>query len=344
MASSSSPSQESCFLIWLRFEMKTISKTKQRQKLEMDKSVFGRVKLVVCNPFRLVGVVLRRVFSRFIRNDELFIKWEYYLGMHKWPNLKTPKTYNEKLQWMKLYDHNPDYVRMVDKAMAKEWVKEKLGTDEYCIPTLGVYNTFSEIDFSDLPNQFVLKTTHDSGGVVVCRDKLKLDMAAAQRILNHSLNHDYFLQHREWPYKHVPRKIIVEQYLEDTNGGCLKDYKFFCFDGEPKFMFIASDRGKDTRFDFFDIEFNHLPVEQGHPNSDHQLQKPVGWDKMIDIARKLSKGMYHVRVDLYDIDGRIYFGEMTLFHFSGNVPFEPEEWDNQFGEMLHLPAQFNDTK
>lgn len=317
--------------------MKTISKTKRNQKLEMDKSFIGRVKLVVNNPYRLGGLVLRRVLSRFIENDETFIKWEFYLGMKKWPNLENPKTYNEKLQWMKLHDHNPDYVRMVDKALAKEWVKEKLGTDEYCIPTLGVYDNFKDIDFNKLPNQFVLKTTHDSGGVVVCRDKNEFDMKAAQVKLNRSLSHDYFLQHREWPYKEVPRKIIAEQYMEDVDGGSLKDYKFFCFDGEPKFMFIASDRGKDTRFDFFDMDFNHLPFEQGHPNSDHSLQKPAGWGKMVDIARQLSKGMYHIRVDLYDVNGRIFFGEMTLFHFSGNVPFEPEEWDYKIGEMLRLP-------
>ena len=305
----------------------------------MDKTVFGRVKLVVSNPFRLGGVLLRRVLSPFIKNDESFIKWEFFWGMHKWPNLKDPQTYNEKLQWMKLNDHNPDYIRMVDKAQAKEWVKDKLGTDEYCIPTLAVFNTFEEIDFSKLPNQFVLKTTHDSGSVVVCRDKDKLDMAMAKRTLNHSLNHNYYLQHREWPYKHVPRKIIAEQYLEDIDGGSLKDYKFFCFDGEPKFMFIASDRGKDTRFDFYDMDFNHLPFEQGHPNADHDLQKPAEWDKMVDLARKLSKGMYHIRVDLYDINGRVYFGEMTLFHFSGNVPFEPEDWDYKIGQWLRIPKK-----
>lgn len=135
----------------------------------------------------------------------------------------------------------------------------------------------------------------------------------------------------------VSRKIIAEQYMEDENGTGLKDYKFFCFDGEPKFMFIATDRGIDTRFDFFDMNFNHLQFEQGHPNANKTITKPAGWDRMIELARKLSKGLYHVRVDLYDINGKIYFGEMTLFHFSGNVPFEPAEWDFKFGELLHLP-------
>jgi len=317
--------------------MEAISKTKQKQMLEMNKSFAGMIRLVIEDPFRLCGLILRKLLSKYIRNDEMFIKWQFYFGMHKWPNIENPRTYNEKLQWMKLYDHNPEYIRMVDKVQAKEWVAEKLQTDEYCIPTLDVYDNLDEIDFDKLPNQFVLKTTHDSGGVVVCRDKNKLDVVEARRKLKKSLNHDYFLEHREWPYKKVQRRIIAEQYMEDVDGGGLKDYKFFCFDGEPKYMFIASNRGKDTRFDFFDIDFNHMQFKKGHPNSDRPIKKPAGWNKMLEIARKLSKGFYAIRVDLYDIKGKIYFGEMTLFHFSGNVPFDPEEWDYKFGDMLHLP-------
>lgn len=288
------------------------------------------------NPLWAGGVILRRVFSPYM-NDETFIKWEYFSGMGRFPDLKNPKTYNEKLQWLKLNDIHPEYARLVDKYEAKEYVREILG-DEYIIPTLGVWERFEDIDFDKLPDQFVLKTTHDSGGVVVCSDKDAFDKAAAKRKLNKSLRNNYFLEHREYPYKDVPPRIIAEKFMVDESGTELKDYKFFCFNGKCRMLFVATDRNiGDVKFDFFDEKFNHLPFRQGHPWADKEIKKPVGFDKMVELSEILSKGFPHVRVDLYDINGQIYFGELTFFHFSGNVPFHPDEWDYKVGEWLELP-------
>lgn len=282
------------------------------------------------------GVILRRCFSHIIHNDETFIKWEYYFGMGKFPDLFHPRTYNEKLQWLKLYDKHDEYSQYVDKYEAKELIKDIIG-EEHIIPTLGVWNSFDEIDFNSLPNRFVLKTTHDSGGVYICKDKFKMNLKEVRKVLNKSLKRNFFYEHREYPYKNIKPRIIAEKYMVDESGIELKDYKFFCFDGVPKMMFVATDRPLDTRFDFFDTEFNHLPFKQGHPLASKPIFKPDNYHEMLEIAKILSRGFPHVRVDLYNINGVIYFGELTFFHFSGNVPFEPEEWDYIIGEWLVLP-------
>lgn len=296
----------------------------------------NRLYKAIKDPYWAFGVILRRTIGRWM-NDRSFIKWEYFSGMGKFPDLDNPTTYNEKLQWLKLHDIHREYSQLVDKYEAKEVVRRLIG-DEYIIPTLAVYDSLDEIDFDKLPNQFVLKTTHDSGGVVVCPDKTKLDWKAARRKLEKSLSHNFFYEHREYPYKDVKPRIIAEKYMVDESGTELKDYKFFCFDGKCKMLFIATDRNTgDVKFDFYDPDFNHLPFVQGHPWTTKEIKKPEGFSKMIALAEELSKGFRHVRVDLYDINGKIYFGELTFFHFSGNVPFEPEIWDYKIGEWLNLP-------
>lgn len=313
-----------------------MSQKKKTKQLALDKSRWGRFKYFCHDPFWAFGVVLRRKFSKHITNDERFLKWEYFFGMKKRLNLKSPRTYNEKLQWMKLYDRNPLYTRLVDKAEVKGYIAELMGDNEIIIPTLGVWNSFDEIEFDKLPQQFVLKTTHDSGGVVVCTDKSTLDLSATREKLEKSLANNYYLEHREWPYKDVKPRIIAEKYMVDESGTELKDYKFFCFDGEPKMLFIATDRPHDTRFDFFDIEFNHLPFTQGHPNADKAIEKPRNFEQMVEVARRLSKGLNQVRVDLYNVNGKIYFGELTFAHFSGNVPFCPSKWDTIIGDWWKI--------
>ena len=292
---------------------------------------------ILRDPYWFFGVILRHVFSRYIRNDKTFIKWEFFSMMHRFPNLENPTTYNEKLQWLKLNCQNPEYTKMVDKYEAKEYVRKILG-DEYIIPILGVWNSFDEIDFDKLPEKFVLKCTHDSGGLVICKDKSKLDKNEARKKIEKSLKHNYYLEHREYPYKNVKPRIIAEQFMVDESGTELKDYKFFCFNGVCKMLFVATDRPFDTRFDFFDTDFNHLPFKQGHPLATKKIAKPKGFEEMKRIAEKLSVNIPHVRVDLYDINGHIYFGELTFFHFSGNVPFEPSEWDDKIGNWLQLPT------
>ncbi|OUP82400.1 glycosyl transferase [Lachnoclostridium sp. An169] len=253
-------------------------------------------------------------------------------------NLENPQTYNEKLQWLKLNDRNPQYVQLVDKYQVKEIVANIIG-EQYIIPTLGVWDSFDEIDFSKLPNQFVLKCTHDSGGLVICTNKSKLNMSATKKKIDKCLKNDYYMQNREWPYKDVPRRIIAEAYMVDESGYELKDYKFFCFDGKVKAMFIASDREsntEETKFDFFDAEFRKLPFTNGHPNSTKQYEKPKTFEEMKSLAEKISAGLPQARIDFYDVNGKVYFGEITFFHWSGFKKFEPPIWDKKFGEWIDL--------
>lgn len=281
---------------------------------------------------------ISRTIARFLP-DKLYLSIKYRTRFGYWMDWKHPQTYNEKLQWLKIYDHHDEYTKMVDKAEAKDYVASIIG-NEYIIPTIGVYDSPDEIDYNQLPEQFVIKCTHDSGNVIVCKDKSKLDIEETNRKLHKWLKRNYIIQNREYPYKNVKHRVIIEKYMEDESGYELKDYKFFCFGGVPYYLFVATDRGRDdvdTKFDFFDMEWNHLPFTNGHPNNPNPPKKPDNFEQMKDIAAKLSIGIPHVRVDLYNINGRIYFGELTFFHWGGMVPFEPREWDYTFGELIKLP-------
>ena len=267
--------------------------------------------------------------------DKTYIQLGYRLATKKRLNLKNPKTFNEKLQWLKLYDHKPEYTRMVDKYEAKQYVAKKIG-EEYIIPTLGVWDSFDQIDFDTLPSQFVLKCTHDSGGLVICRDKSKLDKEKAKSRINASLKSNYFWSNREWPYKNVKPRIIAETYMEDAADDALTDYKFFCFNGEAKIMYISKDHGKAPRTDFFDMGFNHLPIKVKDPHAEIVPQKPEQFEQMRELAEILSRGLAHLRVDFYLIDGKIYVGELTFYHMSGFTKVEPEEWNKKMGEWIDL--------
>lgn len=268
--------------------------------------------------------------------DELFIKLKFKRHMGYWPNLKNPVTYNEKLQWMKLNYHNPEEAILVDKHYVRKYVSNVVGS-QILIPEIGVWKRAEDIDFNTLPSQFVLKCTHDSGSVIICKDKSKLDIEATKKWLTKRLNASGGEYGREWNYSQVEPQIIAEKYMEEIDDQ-VKDYKFFCFDGEPVLMFVGSDRFTGIKFDFFDLEFNHLDIVNGHPQNKKNIpEKPANFDKMLDIVRKLSKGLPHVRVDLYNLNGAIYFGELTFNHFSGFTPFEPSNWDYYLGEKFILP-------
>lgn len=272
--------------------------------------------------------------------DAEFLKRLYRIHMGRELNLRNPRTYTEKLQWLKLYDHRPEYTRMVDKYAVKAYVAQKIG-EEYVIPLLGVWDRVEDIDFESLPDRFVLKTTHDSGGIVVCRDKKKLDIADTRKKLRYFLNRDYYCRNREWPYKDVPHRIIAERYMEDSRQGELRDYKFFTFGGIPRVLYIAQGRGLggETVADFFDMEFNHLPFTIDHEMASVPPEKPVNFEKMQELAAILSQGTPQLRVDFYEVDGKIYFGEMTFFHCSGMEAFHPEAWDRIFGDWVVLPGE-----
>ena len=270
-------------------------------------------------------------------DDETYLKVAFWSKMRKKLHLDNPQTYNEKLQWIKLYDRKPEYTAMVDKFEAKRIAANLIG-DKYIIPTLGVWDRFDDIDFDSLPNQFVIKCTHDSGGLVIVKDKSKMNMEAARKKITRCLGHNFYWGQREWPYKNVKPRVIVEVYMEDSETKELRDYKFFTFNGNVMALFIATERGasEETKFDFFDAEFNHLPLLNGHPNADMMPKKPAQFELMKELARKLSMGLPQIRVDLYEVDGKVYFGEFTFFHWSGFKPFVPEEWDYKFGEWLKL--------
>ena len=288
------------------------------------------------NPVRLFF----RVGKGFLHllNDKQYVKLLFRSNFGYSLNLDNPQSYNEKLNWLKVYDHNPLYTTMVDKYAVKNYVANIIG-DKYIIPALGVWDRFEDIDFKNLPQQFVLKCTHDSGGQIIVKDKDKLDIENARNTINKFLKRNYFLIAREWPYKNVRRRIIAEKYMEDSVTHDLRDYKFFVFDGVVKAMYIATERGsgEEVKFDFYDAEFNHLPFTQGHPNADVMPSKPSRFEEMKEIAARLSKGFPQLRVDFYEVNGQVYFGEFTIFHLGGNVPFEPREWDYKFGEWVSLP-------
>ena len=274
--------------------------------------------------------------------DKTYLSLRFRLRVHHKLNWENPITYNEKLNWLKLYDHRPEYITMADKYAAKKYVADRIGND-YIIPTIGVWDKAEDIEWDKLPKQFVLKCNHDSGGLIICKDKSKLDKQAAIDKLSKGLKFDYFKVEREWPYKDMRRRIIAEEYIEPKTGGNdLPDYKFFCFDGKVKFMFIGTDRqtpGEEVKFDFFDENFNYLPVRQGHDHAKVTPSKPSCFEQMKQAAEQLSQGLPHVRVDFYQVDGKVLFGELTLYHFGGLVPFEPSNWDLKFGEMLKLPGR-----
>lgn len=293
------------------------------------------------NKFILDCLETWQYYKRHFVNPETYIGKLFYARMGYGLNLKNPQTYNEKLQWLKLYDKNPLYTTLVDKYEVKKYISNTIG-EQYLIPTLGVWDRVADIDFDSLPNQFVLKCTHDSGGVVICKDKSQFNKAKAKRLLNKHLRRNYYYMGFEWPYKNVTPRIIAEKFMEDTKTKELRDYKFFCFKGEVKALFIATERqkvGEDVKFDFFDAVFNHLPFKQGHENASLCPSKPICFEEMKTLASSLSRELPQVRIDFYEVNGRIFFGEFTFFHHGGWTKFEPKEWDFVFGEWIKLPEK-----
>lgn len=276
----------------------------------------------------------------FLISDEKYLKAQYKSAFGKVLDLDTPTTYTEKLQWLKLHDHRPEYTTMVDKYEVKNYVSQKIGK-EYVVPLLGVWECVEDIDFESLPQQFVLKATHDSGGLIICKNKNELNKADVKRTFDKLLKRNYYDGTREWPYKNVKPRIIAEAYMEDKTQGELRDYKFFTFGGEPKVLYITKGRGDDesTTADFFDMEFKHLLFTIDHDMAPVPPEKPENFELMKELAAKLSEGTPQLRVDFYEVDGKVYFGEMTFFHCSGLTPFHPETWDRIFGDWVTLPIE-----
>ncbi len=290
------------------------------------------------NPYKVFLPLASRGFFD-LMPDEQYLKLMFRARMGKKLNLKEPRTFNEKLQWLKLHDRKNQYTSMVDKFEEKKYVSEKVG-EEYAVPTLGIWDNFDEIDFKSLPNEFVLKCTHDSGGLVICRDKSKIDLNQVKQKIDKSLKNDYYKWAREWPYKNVKPRIIAEPLLKDDvidgEQECLTDYKFFCFDGVPRILYISKDKAKNPTTDFFDMDYNHLPIRMRDPNSSILPSKPLHFDEMKKIASILSKGFPHLRVDFYSANNSLYVGELTFYHCSGFAQIYPESWEIKMGDWIEL--------
>lgn len=287
------------------------------------------------HPVKSVFLALRQRNLTNWLPDTLYLKLMYRFSFGKKLNLKNPQTYNEKLQWLKLNDRRPEYVEMVDKYRAKFYIGKKIG-DEYIIPILGVWDKFDDIEFNGLPNEFVLKCTHDSGGLVICRDKSKFDFNAARKKINRCMNRNYFFLGREWPYKKIKPRIIAEVYMKDNHESVLTDYKFFCFNGVPKIMYSSKDKSSDPRTDFFDMDYNHVNMKMRDPNADVLPPKPQNFELMKEISSVLSTGYPHLRVDFYEVNGRLYVGELTLYHCSGFAQITPPQKALEMGSWIKI--------
>lgn len=304
-------------------------------------SSIGRAfKYLLTNPSKFMDSTVKHL--GFLFSDKTYLKLRYRFQMGKWPNLDNPTLFTEKIQWLKLHNRHPQYSIMVDKYTAKDYVASRIG-NKYIIPTLGLWNSPKEIEWDKLPNQFVLKTTHGggNGGVVICRDKNSFNKKEAIRKLLENQHSDIYDSLREWPYKDVKPRILAESLIETERGESkdLSDYKFFCFDGEPRLCQVIRDRNTQETIDFYDMEWNHMEIVGLNPevkNGVIPVTKPSPLKKMIEISRTLSKDIPFLRVDLYVIGEKVYFGEMTFFPASGIGTFRPKEWNEILGGLIDI--------
>jgi hypothetical protein len=268
--------------------------------------------------------------------DKMFLNFMFWLKFGKKINFRNPKTFNEKLQYLKVYNRNPKYCDYADKYLVREFIKQTIG-EQHLIPLIAVYDSVDEIDWNMLPHKFVMKCTHASGRNVICSNKDDLNIEKTKKKLKKWISKNFYWHGREWVYRSIRPRIIVEQFLEVINGDLL-DYKFFCFNGDPKCLFVASDRntGEGLKVDFYDMKWNLMPFERHHKNSGKNLIKPKSFDKMIELSKKLSKGIPFVRVDFYEFEGNIYFGELTFFPGNGMLEFTPEYYDELLGTWIVL--------
>ena len=311
-----------------------------------NKEIFClRIKRIIRNNLPVIILEpLKRLYSdmRYVVLHVIPVKWHLKWRFKKQVgyslNLDNPRTFNEKLQWLKLHDRNPLYTKMVDKYEAKKYVADVIGA-EYIIPTLGVWNCFDEIDFNKLPKEFVLKCTHDSGSVVICWDKDKLDKKEAKKTLERGLRCNYYYSGSfEWPYKNVKPRIIAETLMKDKSGSELTDYKIMCFNGHAECSFTCTGRNnsRGLHVTFYDRSWRKMPFDRHYPSEKEAAPKPQTYEKMLDLAEKLAINLKFVRVDFYDVNGQIYFGEITFFPGGGFEEFYPEIWDKKLGEWINL--------
>ena len=269
-------------------------------------------------------------------SDKMYLQFIYLVNFGKMPDLENPQTFNEKMNWLKLHDRRNIYTTMADKYAVKNYVTERIGA-EYVVKNYGVYEKWEDIDFDNLPDQFVIKGTHDSGGAFVCKDKSTFDFDKVKRRIKHNQKINYFFPLREWPYRNIKPRIIVDQLLDDHSGSELRDYKFWCFNGKPTYMYITN-KGKEIKENFYDMNFTPIAIDHGFERAIPEYEKPAEFEQMKTLAAKLSANIPFVRVDFFDVDGRIYFGEFTFYDWGGLRPFR-NGWDTKLGTFLIVSKQ-----
>jgi hypothetical protein len=271
--------------------------------------------------------------------DNLYYRFKYLFSTRQILHLKHPRSFNEKIQWIKCYDHNPLYTQCADKYAVREFVKERIG-EEHLIPLFGVWERAEDIDFEKLPSQFVLKCNHDSGSVVICKDKAKLDLVATRKHLAGCLERDYYATTaREWAYQDIPRKIVAESLLQAENGNVPSDYKIYCFNGKPQYTLLITGRFQNVHESFYDAEWNLMPFSTGYAPTKIPESKPPQLNRLLEIAAQIAAGFPFTRIDLYVVKGKIYFGEMTWYPMGGYLPFKPKKYDLELGNLLQLPME-----
>ena len=301
----------------------------------------NRIIKALKNPKLAINYLLNQKIFRIIP-DKLYIKIKYRLGVGKPLNLNNPKAFTEKIQWLKLYDRNPIYTNWVDKYLVREYIEKTIG-GEYLIPLLGIYYSYDEIDFHSLPKEFVLKPNHTSGDIYICHDKDQIDHVQLKKDINRWLKREYYWIHREWPYKNVKPRIICEKYMVDEDCGQLIDYKFHCCNGVAKGVFIGTNRQitEGLQVDFYDMDWNLTDLQAYCPRSGKFIEKPKNFDKMVEFAEKLSRNLPFLRVDFYEVNGEMYFGELTFYPGTGILVYNPAFYDDLLGSWVELPQRKN---
>lgn len=304
--------------------------------LKTKKIMIYKIFKLLTNPWKMISVIAD--YLGCILPDKLFLSIKYKAYYGAWPNLVKPRTFIEKINWLKIYGVKPEFTIMVDKVLSKDYVASRIGR-KYIIPTLGVWNKVEDIDWGSLPSQFVIKTSHDSGGVVICKDKNSFDVDKAQKVLKSSMRRNFYKLFRERPYKNVPKKIIAEKYLQNKESKDLSDYKFYCFNGEPMYCQVIRDRSTHETIDFYDSNWNHMPfvgLNPGIENGDTAVGRPNCLNELLDKCRVLSEGCPFIRVDFYIVNNQPYFGELTFYPGGGFGYFSSEEWNVKLGELIKL--------
>lgn len=295
----------------------------------MDKE---RIIRAIKDPRLVIIYVLQEYFAKRLP-DDTYIRYIYRLRNGKKLHLDNPVTFNEKMTWLKIYDRNPLYPTLADKYEVKKYVADIIGK-QYVVDNYGVYDSWDDIDFSKLPNQFVMKGTHDSGGAFVCRDKNSFNYEAVRKKLTKNLKTNCFYKSREWPYKNIKPRIIIDKFLDDHTGKQLRDYKFWCFNGKPSFMYCTI-KGENVYENFYDMNFQPVMIDHGFPRHKPEFEKPAEFEEMKQLAKQLSQGFPFIRIDFFDVEGKVYFGEFTFYDWGATQPFY-NGWDEKLGELLRI--------